>query len=88
MMEVSVRKEGQSHRFNERRRGTFCVVNVFENNTVELASLGKQTARINIERLTKIRERPEHLKRAYELTGQSKQTATDKQNPKNRQLHR
>lgn len=61
MMEISSLKKGQSQRFNARRSGPFRVVKVHNNNTADIAGVYKDTARVNIERLSKITIRPDHL---------------------------
>lgn len=61
MMEICTQKKGQSQRFNERKRGPFQVVKVYDNNTVDITGMGKEVARVNIERLSvvKMRQQPE-----------------------------
>lgn len=61
MMEIQSQKKGQSQRFNARKRGPFRIVDMHDNNTVDIAGTSKDIARVNIERLTKVKMRPEHL---------------------------
>ena len=61
VVDISIMRKGQSHRFNPRRNGPFRVVKVFDNNTVELSGVKRGSAIVNIERCHVLKERPEYL---------------------------
>ena len=61
VVDISIMRKGQSHRFNARRNGPFHVVRVFDNNTVELGGVKRGSAVVNIERCHLLKERPDYL---------------------------
>ena len=60
VVDRSIMKKGQSHRFNKRRDGPFRISDVFDNNTVEIIG-ARGSCRVNIDRCHRIARRPAYL---------------------------